>query len=513
MAIQDPFRNVDYQRRTAVDWNALTDKLGATVAQIGTDREKAREELEQVYTDTVTKLQKPLNLEKQSLESLVIAGSNEVKNKLLDLKKRMYNKEISPADYKRAASGYQEHWANLAEQVKTADDRFKLYQDRSTMNADGIIEGSDAESHLMNEYLKMADLNNKKVVVGNDGSMYLQQVGEDGQPVGELIDYRDFARPENMTINRVNLGDTVDGVIGNWKEVDKYRMLGRGGEETITSIKNQPDYKLMKINAAEAITSNPRMAVSVLVDNGVINAPTYYSSESEKDAMLSQALGTAKAQFAAAGKQFTDADKKAIELSFVKFEKTPAGILEPILTKEQMVAAKERVEQEIDMQIETKIQANPPQQWSSGGGGNSGGAGSGMENDYSRYNEIREAWNTGNMDILNNMNPKYRFKWDSKSKRVNVYSINEVPGKEKDDPSTYQEVPIGSASEAKNLAPYLYKSTSKLTPEELFEIERQQYNKKNKSTDNSDKPKKGDVVSGYVFLGGDPSNQNNWKKK
>lgn len=459
--------NIDYQSRAAVDWNKLTDKLGATVAQIGTDREKAREELEQVYTDTVTKLQKPLNLEKQSLESLVIAGSNEVKSKLLDLKKRMYNKEISPADYKRAASGFQEHWANLAEQVKTADERFKLYQDRSTMNADGIIEGSDAESYLMNEYLKMADLNNKKVVVGNDGSMYLQQVDENGQPVGELIDYRDFARPENMTINRVDLSSAVDKMIGNWKDVDKYRMLGRGGEETITSIKNQPDYKLMKINVAEALTSNPRMAVSILVDNGVINTPTYYSSESEKDAMLKQALATTKAQFDAAGKPFTDADKKAVELSFIKFEKTPAGVLEPVLSKEQMVAANQRAEQEIDMQIETKINANAPQPYS-------GGANNGSDN-YSRYAKIRDAWKSGDMNILNNMNDDYIFKWDPSKGKVNVYKKRYVTAKKKGDPDWIQGDFVGAASEALELSSYFYKGSTKTTPEQMFENERQSY--------------------------------------
>jgi hypothetical protein len=368
MAGQNPFSNVVLRSNTSVDWNKLTDKLGEQVAQIGKDREKAREELEQVYTDTVTKLQKPLNLEKQSLESLVIAGSNEVKNKLLDLKKKLYNREISTADYKRAASGYQEHWANLAEQVKTADDRFKLYQDRSTMNANGIIEGSDAESYLMEEYLKMSDINNKKVVVGDDGSMYLQKVDSNGQPVGELIDYRDFSRPENMAINRVNLSESVDGMIGNWKSVDEWTMLGRGGEKTVSSIKNQDDYKLMKINVASALTSNPRMAVSILVDNGVINAPVYYSSESEKDKMLSQALITEKAKYEAAGLEFTDKEKKAIELSFVKFEKTPAGILEPVLTNDQLTAAKERAAQEIDYQIETKINASAPQPYSSGGG-------------------------------------------------------------------------------------------------------------------------------------------------
>lgn len=472
MAGQNPFSNVVLRSDTTVDWNKLTDKLGETVTQIGKDREKAREELEQVYTDTVTKLQKPLNLEKQSLESLVIAGSNEVKSKLLDLKKRMYNKEISPADYKRAASGFQEHWANLAEQVKTADDRFKLYQDRSTMNADGIIEGSDAESHLMNEYLKMADLNSKKVVVGNDGSMYLQQVDDNGQPVGELIDYRDFARPENMTINRVDLSSAVDGMIGNWKDVDKYRMLGRGGEETITSIKNQPDYKLMKINVAEALTSNPRMAVSILVDNGVINTPNYYSSESEKDAMLKQALATTKAQFDAAGKPFTDADKKSVELSFIKFEKTPAGILEPVLSKEQMVAANQRAEQEIDMQIETKIQANPPQQWAGGTGGGGAGATDGQGN-YATYATIYDAWKTGNMDALSSATGgRYSFTRDGNNIKVSEKFTVDEKGAKIENP---KPVHVITVSNARDLAPYFWKRSTKSDPYQMFDDEKKRF--------------------------------------
>lgn len=468
MAEQNPFSDVTLQRRSTVDWNKLTDKLGEAVTQIGTDREKAREELEQVYTDTVTKLQKPLNLEKQSLESLVIAGSNEVKNKLLDLKKRMYNKEISPADYKRAASGFQEHWANLAEQVKTADDRFKLYQDRSTMNADGIIEGSDAESYLMEEYLKMADLNNKKVVVGNDGSMYLQQVDENGQPVGELIDYRDFARPENMTINRVDLSSAVDGMIGNWKSVDEWSMLGRGGEKTITSIKKQDDYRLMQVNVASALTSNPRMAVSVLVDNGVINAPIYYSSESEKDRMLNQTLSAEKAKYEAAGKTFTDADKKAIELSFIKFEKTPAGILEPVLNKEQLAAAQERVAKEIDMQIETKIQATPPQQWASSGGGDGVGDNS-DKGKYATYASIFEAWDNGRMDILNNMNPEYYFQWDPNKKQVHVKKIEYVTDSKGKTKKEYRYV--SSASKARDLSRYFWKESTKAQAEEKFDAE------------------------------------------
>ena len=369
MAGQSTLQNVEYRDRGSnVDWNALTSKLGDEVSQIGKNRDKAIEEIETQYSDTLTKLNKPLNLEKQTLTNFVIDGADKYKKMALDLKKKLYSREISMADYKKTLSNAQEYWSNFADQAKTADERFKLYQDRLTPDANGVVEASDGESFYMNEYLKMADLNNKKMVLGNDGSMYLQETDASGNPVGELIDYRDFARPENLQINRVDVGSVVDGAIGNWKSVDEWTMLGRGGEKTISSIKNQDDYKLMQINVANAVTANPKSALSILVDNGVVSSANYYSKDSEKDAMLSKELSKTKAEYEAAGKKFTDDDKKAIEMSFIKFEKNAAGEMIPVLTNDQLTAAKERVAKEIDYQIETKITANAPQPYSSGGG-------------------------------------------------------------------------------------------------------------------------------------------------
>lgn len=463
--------NVAYRDRGAnVDWAALTSKLGGEVAQLGKNREKAVEEIEAQYSDTVTKLNQPLNLEKQSLNSFVIDGSAEYKKMALDLKKKLYSREISTADYKKTLSNAQEHWMNFADQAKTADQRFKLYQDRQTPNADGIVEASDGESFYMNEYLKMADLNNKKMVLGKDGSMYLQEVDASGNPVGDLIDYRDFARPENLQLNRVDVSSVVDGAIGNWKEVDKFRLLGRGGEETITSIMNQPDYKLMKINVADAATSNPKSALSILVDNGVVDSANYYSKDSEKEAMLSEALTKAKAEYKAAGKEFTNDDKKALEMSFIKFEKNAAGEMIPVLTNDQLAAAKDRVSKEIDMQIQTKIQASAPQQWSS----SSDVTGDNKDGGYATYASVAGAWKGGDMNTLNNMNTDYYFQWDSKLNGgkggVHVKKIEYETDEDGNSKKVYRYV--SNVTNARELSRYFWKESTKVQAEQRFDDEK-----------------------------------------
>jgi hypothetical protein len=472
MAAQNTLQNTDYQRRGSnVDWAALTSKLGGEVAQIGKDREKAREEIETQYSDTLTKLNKPLNLEKQTLTNFVIDGADKYKKMALDLKKKLYNREISTADYKKTLANAQEYWSNFSDQAKTADERFKLYQDRLTPDANGVVEASDGESFYMNEYLKMADLNNKKMVLGNDGSMYLQETDASGNPVGELIDYRDFARPENLQINRVDVSSVVDGAIGNWKEVDKFKLLGRGGEETITSIKNQPDYKLMKINVADAATSNPKSALSILVDNGVISSANYYSKDSEKDAMLSETLKKTKAEYEAAGKEFTDDDKKAIEMSFIKFEKNAAGEMIPVLTNDQLTAAKDRVGQEIDMQIETKIQASAPQPYSSSGGG----GGDNKDSGYATYASVADAWKSGNMNKLNNMNQDgYYFQWDKEANKgkgaIHVKKIEYEKDEDGNSKKVYRYV--STANSARELSRYFWRESTTVQAEQRFDDEK-----------------------------------------
>ncbi len=363
--------NVGYMSRGTIDWAGLTNKIAEGINQIGVDQKKAREENQATFDQTNSLLNKPLNLEKQSLNTFVISSSDAAKNQLLEAKRALYNREISSAEYKRIAANMQEHWQNFAEQAKTADERFKLYQERNTPDANGVIAASDAEDFLMEQYLNAADLNNKKMVIGKDGSMYLQQVDPNtGEQVGDLIDYRDFARPENMQINRINLSEAVKNITGNWAAFQEWTDKGRGGEETVESVRLQPRYEEAKINAVNAIINNPKAALSVIVDNGVPGGGMYYMKDTEGDRMIQEEIVKKEA---AKGSPLTEDEKKQIRMSAVKFTKNDAGEYVPELTDEQMEFAKGIADRAIDMQMEYSITGSPRQQWSSGGGGGGGG--------------------------------------------------------------------------------------------------------------------------------------------
>ncbi len=477
--------NVEYSKRGTIDWAGLTKGIATEINQIGIDKQKAIAENEAMLDETNRLLNKPLNLEKQSLTQFTLDSANQYKQMALDLKRKLYNKEISTAEYKKTLANTMEYWQNFADQVKTADDRWKLYQERNTPDANGVVAASDAENFLMEQYLKAADLNNKKMVIGKDGSMYLQQVDEAGNPVGELIDYRDFARPENMQINRTDVGQAVAGMIGEWKSKDIWTSLGMGGYQNITSITNQPEYKVMKTKVATALTSNPKMAVSILVDNGVVDQGNYYTSDADKDQMLAQKIAETKKMYEAAGKKFTDDDRKNIELSFVKFEKNANGEFVPVLTVEQIAAAQDRVGREIDYQIETSIEGEPRQVFSSMFGNNGSGTGGGAESQYATYASIRNAWVNKDLDILSNMNPNYRFAWN-KDGTVTVSELQLVSGERPGDPKKEQFVKIGVAKEARDLSRYFFRGNQKRTAEEQFDDEKRAF----KAAGNVVEPKK-----------------------
>lgn len=361
-------KDIGYASRGTINWADLTGKIAEGINQIGVDRKKAIEENERILQETNTLLNKPLDLEKQSLTQFVLSSSSAAKEKMLAAKKALYNREITTSEYKSISANIIEHWQNFADQAKSADDRFKLYQERSTPDANGVVAASDAEDFLMEQYLNAADLNNKKMVIGKDGAMYLQAVDAEGKAVGDLIDYRDFARPENMQINKVNVSEAVQNITGNWKSAQKWKDLGRGGEQTTESVREQKEYAAAKINAVNAIVNSPKAALSVLVDNALPGGGIYYTNDADGQRMVSEAIATAKAQKQAAGAEWTKADEDAIKLSAIKWTKNSAGEFVPELTEEQMVEAKKAVDREIDMQMEYAISGSPRQPYSSGGG-------------------------------------------------------------------------------------------------------------------------------------------------
>ena len=442
---------VGYTRRGNIDWAGMSNTITTTIDKLGEQRKAAIAENQAAEKETNKLLNKPLGLEKQSLNQFAINGSNTYKEMALDLKRKLESREISSSEYKTILSNAQESWVNFADQAKTADERLKLFQERNTPDQEGKVSASDAENFLMEQYLDMADLNNKQMVIAKDGSMYLKK--DDGS----VIDYRDFARPENMGINKINLNDTVANITSNWKSFSTWKDLGRGGEINIKSIIEQPEYKNAKIQAVNSIVSNPKAALSVIVDNAT-NGGIYYMSDADGNTKVSEAIAKTKAEREAAGLPFTKDDEKNIRLSAVKFEKNSAGEFVPALTEEQMAFARKTAETAIDVQMEYSISGSPRQQWAASSSNNAGGA-DGAVSDL--YPVLRGYWDLSktkgksqqSADNLSALTKgKFTFKWEKGG--LSIYKG--VSNFEDDFLSLQPNQKIATVANLEQAAPYFY---------------------------------------------------------
>ena len=351
-------KDIGYSQATAVDWAGLTDKIAKGISNIGVAKAKSDEETNKIYDETFKKLNEPQGLNNNTLTSFVLDGSKAYKDYALALHNKWKAREITSNDVKKRLSNAQENWVDFANQTKDVDARYKIFMDRAIPNENGVTEGSDAESFLISVWGEASDIKNKKPVIGEDGFMYMQS------PDGSIVNFSNLSKPENIQIDRVDLAAAVDGLTSDWAASDVYKQFGRGGEMTTTSVKNQGEdgkqYMLMKINAVNALVSNPKTALSILVDNGAITGADYYYKDSDRDQKLQKKIIETKANYEAVGKEFTADDQKKIENSLIKFEKDENDIWVPALTEEQMNLAKDRAGQEIDISLETKINASAP---------------------------------------------------------------------------------------------------------------------------------------------------------
>jgi hypothetical protein len=400
-------KDIGYRQATTVDWAGLTDKIAKGISNIGVAKAKSDEETNKIYDATFKKLNEPTSLSNNTLTSFVLDGSKAYKDYALALHNKWKAREITSNDVKKRLSNAQENWVDFANQTKDVDARYKIFMDRAVPGANGRSEGSDAEDFLISEWGKMSDLKNKKPVVGEDGFMYMQS------PDGSIMNFGTLSKPENVQIDNVDLAAAVDGLTSDWAEADVYTQFGRGGEMTTTSVKNQgkngDDYKLMKINAVNALVSNPKTALSILVDNGAINGAIYYSDDADGKDKLQKKIIETKANYEAVGKEFTAEDQKKIENSLIKFVLDENDIWTPALTEDQMILAKNRAGQEIDISLETKINASAPPVYApnygggdaNGGGGDAAPAANPLS---STYAIIVNAWGKPNgSDILTNL--------------------------------------------------------------------------------------------------------------
>lgn len=376
-----------------MDWSGLASKVATKIGEIDADRQKQKDDLDASARDLKNTISNTEMGESQTMNGLVIDGIDKGRNQINKWNTMLKNGELSPKDYKIKVTNLQDQWATFAQTSKSYDDRYKLAVQRQQVGENGKIPAASFELELASLYGQTAELNGKSLQIGDDGVVSMSSIDPVTGEVKDIIDIRDINRPENIIADRVDVSDQVDGYIKNWEPDSIFEALGGGAERTITTLKGTKQYNIMTAKVAETIASdnNPRAQISILTDNGVMDAH-YYRTPQEKDKARQEEIDRQKQILRTANQpdDLTQAQLDEIEFGLVELKKDANGIINPVLTPEQQKAAKDRVIQDIDVKVNTKITGQGRTQYAPQGGG--GGGGGQAAGDYSLYQQITESW-------------------------------------------------------------------------------------------------------------------------
>lgn len=345
-----------------VDWAALSGQLAGKLDSIGKERTAQKEALDAKARDAESYINSIEMTQNQSANQILTDGAYNGKGKILQWNKDLKAGILSPKDYNNKLATLNDYFGTLSNSLKTFDQRYQEVLRRQQAG-----EASAFEVELASRFGQIANLQNAKLQVSDSGRVYMSKVDPNtGEIVDDLIDVRTINAPENIVANKVDVAGQTSKLMEGWDPKTIWKDLGRGGEMTIESIRNNDAYKLMKANLAETVASdeNPRAQLSVLVDNGVINAD-YYINEAERKQKIADAIDRAKKikQTAGQSTELSAQELKDIEMSMVKLEKDASGIINPVLSDDQKKAAKERVMQEVDIRAGEKVTGSAKQDW------------------------------------------------------------------------------------------------------------------------------------------------------
>ena len=146
----------------------------------------------------------------------------------------------------------------------------EIFLDKATLSL-RIFDGKDRGGMQ----LLKADLSNLETTGGSEvdfGAKIIIAQEFRGDFTGQVSDIRLISLPDNIMANKVDLPTELEKYTADWEPMTVFSADPDNPNIEITSesVKNRPEYTLMKNKIANAIApdSNPRAQVSVLADNG-----------------------------------------------------------------------------------------------------------------------------------------------------------------------------------------------------------------------------------------------------
>jgi hypothetical protein len=337
-----------------VDWAGLSSQLSTTLKTAESEKQAKRDILDKIALDNTTLVNSYTPGKDQTFNEMILRGVDDARNKISEWNKELKAGRLKPNEYISRQNNLKEYWGTLANNAKNYDQRVADVLARQQDGTAGVLE-----AELLRNWSEATDVKSNAVVVSDDGRVYTSKFDRaTGQPTGQVADMRLLSLPDNIMANKVDLPTELEKYTADWEPMTVFSADPNNPNIEITSesVKNRPEYTLMKNKIANAIApdSNPRAQVSVLADNGAFDVDFYYTDD-EYEQKYQERLDELSAEKAALGEELTEQDYDDIDASLIKMEVDDNNMYNPALTDRQRQAVKDFISAQIDMRTEEKI--------------------------------------------------------------------------------------------------------------------------------------------------------------
>lgn len=353
-----------YIPATPIDWAKLTGGLVSTITGIGEKREAERQALDKLQTDNTRILQNTELGKSQSLNQLILSGSNDGRQSMMEWNRQLKAGQITPLEYKNRINNLMDSWSTFANTAKSYDQQM---QEALKRQQDGI--GSGLELELNNRIAQLGDLRNKKVQIDpNNGNFVIGQLDQNGlfDPTS-IIDLRSISKPGNIMDNKVDLAAIADE-----KTEGLASWVIESGNVTVTDALQNPAVVRTIYDLTQGILNNPRAITSVLTDNTDGNYDFYYNND-DLYQKIQDRLEKENQYLRQINKPVLSGDDldKFIESEkekFILLAQDDQGVYQPNLTRKQIEEAQRTTEDAIKSRLSRKVEMDEPYRGGGGGG-------------------------------------------------------------------------------------------------------------------------------------------------
>lgn len=270
-----------------VDWGKMTGDIADELTKSYQSRELAKLHLDEVKDQNEKLVSSTEKGKTQVLNDLILSGTDDARNKMLQWNKDLKAGVLSARDYKARMNKLKDNWSIFANNMKTFDSRIQENLKRQQVGEKGLSDGSTLEADINEQIAALGDLRNKKITIDEKtGTVYMGTLDpESGMyDPNTLIDATSIGNVSNVQDNRLDLVSSVQpyvNLIKNWSI--------QNPDGTVNDARQNPNLSSSINNFKSGLLSNNRAAAGVLLDNSDLGYDTYFN-ENQLNQKVSQKL-------------------------------------------------------------------------------------------------------------------------------------------------------------------------------------------------------------------------------